>query len=58
MIGGLLVDTKATHLKLLNTGGNMSLMLHCGASEVGLHELKDIPITPRVYHYIGKEGQP
>ena len=36
----------------------MSLMLHCGASEVGLHELKDIPITPRVYHYIGKDGQP
>ena len=36
----------------------MSLMLHCGASEVKLHELKDIPVTPRVFHYIGKDGTP
>ena len=36
----------------------MSLMLHCGASEVGLHELKDIPITDRVHRWIGKDGQP
>ena len=36
----------------------MSLMLHCGASEVKLHELKDIPVTPRVWHYIGKDGTP
>ena len=36
----------------------MSLMLHCGASEVKLHELKDIPITPRVYRYVGKDGTP
>jgi len=36
----------------------MSLMLHCGASEVKLHELMDIPVTPRVFHYIGKDGTP
>ena len=36
----------------------MSLMLHCGASEVKLHELKDIPVTPRIFHYIGKDGTP
>ena len=36
----------------------MSLMLHCGASELKLHELKDVPITPRIYHYIGKDGNP
>tara|TARA_Y100001951_G_C11295549_1_gene275280 strand:- start:2073 stop:2891 length:819 start_codon:yes stop_codon:yes gene_type:complete len=32
-------------------------MLHCGASEVKYHELRDIPVTNRVHQWIGKQGQ-
>jgi len=34
----------------------MSLTLHCGASEVHYHTLKDIPITDKVHSWVGNGG--
>jgi len=34
----------------------MGLMLHCGAHEVKVHELRDVPVPEAVHEYIGRSG--